>query len=448
MAYDDGTGILLAPFTKIAANGQGDLQRALRRLTCYSEIQLIKDIDGEGNDMERINIFAKYKPFPYNGMWNNDSAGKAARLAANQSTNYALTIPTFTNWSTLITGSPSRFDTKWIYNKPAGTSLQPLRALDFDGYMSHCREWSLDNSTDRVLNSPFGVSISVPGKTVGINDNLTLDYVLGNNALNEYLLYLHDFHTTTLPIKNYYFGILAVNIVNGSPNANNSRLYVSGSRPVDAESASAGGQVNIQGISLSGLSQNSTYTIVPVLCSATRTGGFQGSLPSGATVITLDGYNFPGYTVSSYSVNLNITATFKSQTSTKTIYEIMILNRTNAAIDITDLFMFVEPEYYNDLDFITHQEIVDRTDWSTVDPSDDSSFRTDVIYNGNMVAKYVDIYPTFYSANGNRNRVGTSDSALFFDVEMNVVKDGNNNPFTNGAVVYGWFRYNQTKHSF
>lgn len=59
-------GILTAPFTKIAANGQGDLQNALGRNTIYSEVQLLADVDANGNDVGKQNKWARYKNVPMN----------------------------------------------------------------------------------------------------------------------------------------------------------------------------------------------------------------------------------------------------------------------------------------------------------------------------------------------------------------------------------------------
>lgn len=437
MGLDTGMGLLTAPFTKIAANGQGDLQRALARTTCYSEIQLVKDVDANGNDMGIINIFAKYKPFPYNGIWANDSAGKAARLAANQSTNYALTIPTFTGWNALITGTPN-YATKWTYNKPAGTSLQPLRALDFDGYLTDCREWSLDGSTDTILNAPFGFSMSVPGKEIGLADVINVDIIKGNPVTNDYLLYLDAFHTNTLPLNQYYFGVLAV--VPGS--TADSRIYVSDQRWSTDPSADA---LHFD-IPVASLTSGTTYTLVPIMCSTKRASlSFVGSIPENGQVVTLSGYNFPGYKVTANSPNLNVSAYFKSQTSTTTTFEVKIRNRTGAAIDLTDIFMFAEPAYTVDWDATTDQYIAEQTDWTSTSKTD-AQFKANIVYNNKVVAHYVDIYSVLAARGGtNPTRIGSgSQYDVTLSVTLNAVADGNGHPYNNESNLIGWFRFNRS----
>lgn len=440
MAYDSGTGVLIAPFTKIGANGQGDLQKALGRTTCYSEIQLVKDVDANNNDVGAVNVFAKYKPFPYNGMWANDASGKAARLAANKSTNYAMTIPTFTNWSTLISGTPSNYATKWTYNKPGGTATQPLRALDFDGYISHCREWGLGSSDDTHLYSPFGVAIYLPSKEIGTDDVVQMEFTKGNNALNDYLLYLDDFNTTSLPLNNYYFGILAVGAT-----SSNSRMYVSSYRPVDVSNDYLWFEIPVT----SSLPTD-TYTFVPVLCSAKLSSpNWAGSIPSGGTVVTLDGYKFSGIQKQAYSSNLGVFASLISQTSTTTTFEVKIRNRTGSAITLTDIFMFVEPSYYIDWDPEVDQYIAEQTDWRATSKTD-AQFKANIVYNNKVVAHYVDIYSVLAARGGTYpTRIGSgSQYDVTLNVTINAVADGNGHPYNTESFLIGWFRYNSTKYNF
>ena len=71
MGWNDNIKVLngVGGFTKIAANGQGDLQVALRRGET-SHILLVGDLkyDQQNNleDGEYINVSAKYKPFRNN----------------------------------------------------------------------------------------------------------------------------------------------------------------------------------------------------------------------------------------------------------------------------------------------------------------------------------------------------------------------------------------------
>lgn len=123
MAYDASTGILTAPFTKIAANGQGDLQNALGRTTCYSEIQLIADVDGSGNptSIPHINKWAFYKPV-------KQPILRPLTNAERKAVKCGLTVDYFNHPDTLR----NAFDSQWAYDQPRSASAStPLRASDF-----------------------------------------------------------------------------------------------------------------------------------------------------------------------------------------------------------------------------------------------------------------------------------------------------------------------------
>ena len=126
-------GILTAPFTKIAANGQGDLQQALNRSET-SHILLIADINDQGVVVGRIKKFAKHKPFksntvvyPFDPTQSTPELRSPERNADKIAANYGLSAP---STASSVTGV---FGTEWTYNRPV-LGTDPLRALDFDGY--------------------------------------------------------------------------------------------------------------------------------------------------------------------------------------------------------------------------------------------------------------------------------------------------------------------------
>ena len=138
MGYNDGTGILTYPFTKIAANGNGDLQRALGTAV-KSEIQLVGDVavDNQGNvsDAHRVNIKSKFKPFKHSTILFSGSGSGSDREAALQSVNLGYNIPSYRNASALFAAAiaAGAGNTLWSWDKPV-SGQNPLRALDFDGY--------------------------------------------------------------------------------------------------------------------------------------------------------------------------------------------------------------------------------------------------------------------------------------------------------------------------
>ena len=431
MAYDDNTGLIVpgAGFTKIAASGNGDLQRALGR-NVMSHIQLIGDVNSNGVRVNKVNKFAKYKGFRYSGTFPDTAAGKAARLAANAAVNYGLDIPTYTGWSNLIANAT----TPWTYNAPNAY----YRANDFDGYISHCREWGLDSSDAKTLYAPFGVALYFPNQTVGTGDYISFEVTKGNAVLDGYLLYLDDFNSVSLPLLNYYYGILAI-----ASNSANSCLYVSEYKPSDITNDYLWFQVEVP-------ATNDTYTFLPVLCSQKlTTPAWSNSIPNSGTVVTLDGYNLPGIVKQAVSTNLSVTVNYASQSASATTYTVQIRNRTGAAIDIGSIFMFVEPEYYLDWDPVVHAFIEEETDWINTTKTD-SQFLQDVVYDNKVVAKYVDIYSVLMARGGaNPQRIGSgSQYDVTLTVTMNAVEDGNNHPFNASSMIYGWFRYDANKHTF
>lgn len=106
--------LLTYPFTKIAANGQGDLQQALGTGS-MSQAAMMTGQAGY------INPMAKYKGFRNTtAVFSDANARNNARAAAR----YGMAEPQYF-YPISYTIPPS-----WIYNKPDG-SMYPLRAMDF-----------------------------------------------------------------------------------------------------------------------------------------------------------------------------------------------------------------------------------------------------------------------------------------------------------------------------
>lgn len=187
-------GILTAPFTKIAANGQGDLQLALGR-SVLSHSQLVGDVDANGNPVNRINMWAKYKPF-------RDAtvafASSAARELAREVANYGISIPS-AGFGSIIGNNgmiANLASAAWSYVKPR-VGTDPLRALDFDGYRPGATSpiSALNNGTTQSSASTMDVG-------VGFSRNIA------SQAGFLTLADLHvDGHSISDSFANYYFGV-------------------------------------------------------------------------------------------------------------------------------------------------------------------------------------------------------------------------------------------------
>lgn len=115
MPWNESTKILTAPFTKIAANGQGDLQKALSS-SLMSQIRLFTETN--------INPMAKYKPFRNaTVLFESNTARDTAR--ANTRYGFGVNLPILA-----LYGSVPQAD--WQYLKPRGGGYnEPFRAFDF-----------------------------------------------------------------------------------------------------------------------------------------------------------------------------------------------------------------------------------------------------------------------------------------------------------------------------
>ena len=113
-------------FTKIAANGLGDLQRALGRSGNNSHLQLICDIDSNGNPVGAIRPMAKYKSFRNSTLvfssWN-------ARNTARASARYGLSVPS--DFAPNAAGD-AKYPSAWTYLPPRyNNTADAKRAEDF-----------------------------------------------------------------------------------------------------------------------------------------------------------------------------------------------------------------------------------------------------------------------------------------------------------------------------
>ncbi len=136
-------GVIEYPFTKIGSGHLGDVETALGR-TCKSHVQLVRDIDGNGNRVNVINKWAKYKPVAYNGLTGSQLDSTTHKWKSNANWwkgadgQCGMTFTTYTALGTPSSGFLAQLlagNLGWGYTPPSGASTQPLRAFDFIQYL-------------------------------------------------------------------------------------------------------------------------------------------------------------------------------------------------------------------------------------------------------------------------------------------------------------------------
>ena len=180
MAWNPTTKTLTRGFTKIGANGQGDLQLALRR-SAMKESLLVCDIDANGNRVGAINEASRYKPFCHSTLV---FASAAAWDAARVSRNCGLVMKRYTAlssmWAAALAMSPDEFC--WVYEPPrSNQTTEPKRANDFVDTGSDTRGYKADAKFQfgyRLLPNPM-TRWNVPPKV-----NLPPDVPLTADAID------------------------------------------------------------------------------------------------------------------------------------------------------------------------------------------------------------------------------------------------------------------------
>lgn len=427
MAYDEGIGLIVPGqgFTKIAANGQGDLQKALGRTTCYSEIQLIGDVDANSNRVGAINKWAKFKPFQYSGIF-TDSGPGSSRETAMRAANFGLSVPTFT-YSNLISKfnktTPSVADVRWVYTPP----VSYYRAEDFHGYVSRCDAWQLGQSTATVLYGPFGLTLTLPSTEIGTNDVITLS--LFKDSI-DYLVHLDEFQNLTYNLSDWYIGVLFAPTDGSSYYA----LYSTGEKPSATDWQYFEIQIG------NDLHNKTYYNIVPVLIqSPSRTdAGYTGT---SGQICTFDDAYLPNIRKVATSNNLIVSLTKTVTSAGRVSGSIKIINNTGTRINVQDLFLYLEAEEIVDgmasygLEY--HNKILDTVDaWVGSSHTRETS---GIMGNGSdsskIIARYLNVSSSaFY--------VGPSNAVTkTFDFGSSATADGLGHTYNNFAPIYTQMRY-------
>ena len=322
MGWDSTTGILTAPFTKIAANGQGDLQKALAS-SKMSHIELFA-LD--------YNRWAKFKPFRNANIY-HDRYGdsNSARLAGLKAANFGLGVVDCGR-----VDYPSKYSNRWALNKPV-VPTYVLRALDFDGYQKNCW-WQLGSMAGgRMYATIFNGMLSIPGTMVSDLDTISFDMQCRENDDADAhlgLLYPYDFAGAGLDISQYYIGLAIID--------SGSNIWVISGPKVSDYYSGVNVYTGIRATIINSIS-NGALIVAPVLLQ-------NHTIPSGqsepqwtngynGTIVNLDGAYLSANKVAQ-TANLLTNVTFSLDSSSITL-NFSISNQTGSAVTINNLYCYL-----------------------------------------------------------------------------------------------------------
>lgn len=419
-------GILTYPFTKIATNGNGDLQRALGvSSTGMTQANLFAN----GN----INKWSKKKAFCHSTIFtdkytDNNSQRLAGLKAAYYGFGYGnvVNIPVYTSASALHSGfSAANEGNVWTYTRPT-IGNYPLRALDFDGYAVSAAGWGLGKYTDAnntlFLNAPFNAYIECR-TTIGNN----MDFYLGISAVSSGassgLLSISDFSSMSgfENLASWYYGVA---LISKTGTYSNDYYYVLNS--------AISGNIS-EAITMTSSVANGTYYIVPILASAHTGNAWVGSSSFPTKCVTLDGW-FGEITKSSSVSGVTWTADWEHYGSYVRV-TIVVKNNTGAAITVNKIFSYTmtdvtseSPDYYSALNTACQAWVNSGTENSA-----------GVKNSSNVV---IAAYKSLLSTNTN---IGASQTQTFtYDLVTYGSNDALGNPYDEYADVRICLRYNTT----
>lgn len=269
---------LTRPYTKIAANGQGDLQRAFG-VSSLTQSALFAN--------GKINKFAKYKPFCNSSIYSDQYTDtNSQRLAGLRAANYGFGagfvdgIPSFDSANALHSG----FSSGWTYHRPT-IGNYPLRADDCVGYVGE-GGWNLAKYVDAagniVMSAPFAVDLMCK-QTLGAGMLIYTGIAPGDAGSDGGLLTIPDFGGMNgfFPIASWYFGLAMIS----KTSVSNDRYWIG----ADALDHTISLAISVPTVG-SGSNQipADDYYIVPILCAAHTSDSWTSTLPG--RCVTLDGW--------------------------------------------------------------------------------------------------------------------------------------------------------------
>lgn len=302
-------GILHLPFTKIAANGQGDLQVALGS-AIMSQAQLFAS--------QNVNKWAKFKPikqpnFSYaDQMDANQDWLPTATWWKGMDGQCGLTFTTYDSLSSffpaLLAGLP------WGYDRPVAGGSYPLRTYDFNQYYMYA-----------------------PKPVTGVYNNLQLynggqlTVQLDESRGSALTVQLSDLTIYGSPVGGWYVGIL---------------IYKSASQYTFAFSTNTIGGVGDLNVEFSGMtSYAGSVTVVPFLSSVRSN---QGIDPGAGVFLSCDVLpRTANIEPEVQSVVTTINAQWRDSFYVRVGYDVNILNNTYSNFTVNNLLIALYDGYQN-----------------------------------------------------------------------------------------------------
>lgn len=414
--------ILKAPFTKIAANGQGDLQRALGS-SSLSQTFLMTSVEP--------NKWAKYQPFVSGVVYTDRyTDANSQRLAGLKAANWGWGmngIPSYPNFSSLRSALAAGITAGKNWTRTRVTAANVLRAMDFDGYATTARttqEWGTLGQDGRRLYFPFSgiVTLSANNTTVSAADTVTFNMdALDPDVDGTGLLYLRDFAAMASINSGYYnyaewyFGLLLVPTANIA--AATTFYLLSVPNPLTYfTTGNTPGLRNVPFVVSASKSDipNGSYRLYPVLTKSILNSagsyfvqlGTSWSVETAAPgrLIFIDGYGMD-ITVNNSLPVFNVGFTFSGSAFTFTF-------RNGRSSDITFvsnmLYAYIQTEHdFDDPSLDTNLTAAKNAWYLGTAPSGD-------IKSGSYTyARLFNLYSAFYAANGNSNVLAAGKSVSF-----------------------------------
>jgi len=302
---------LTYPFTKIAANGNGDLQQALQSSALYQSTLFANGV---------VAKWAKYKAFQYSGAIADrySAAGTSARDLALKERSFGLNnIPIWTGqmnkmvnfWYGISTsgnapicGAQSEY---WTYLRPTTY----LRALDFENY--------IDNA-EAPISALDSTSI-----TVSTSKDVNVTYPSG--ARNAETIKLEELVYDLIDGSNMYFGIMFWK-VQGSVNTFLYKTHdtkISESWGPGVSSVASGGTNQLFG----------TWKVFPFLSSVAQTTWASSTTPPTTTGTFVALLPWQQITISSPSYNFSVTDTTASLSGRTVSWSFKFNNNGSVALN-------------------------------------------------------------------------------------------------------------------
>lgn len=435
-------GILTAPFTKIALNGQGDLQKALGRTTCMSEIQLVGDVDVNSADVDAINKWSKHKPFApltatavyaFDASKATPELRSPERCAAALAVDYGLLIPTYTSAADFH----ANWMTGWTYQKPASN----YRALDMDGYatdeyMSSALGFNRGDpkqTAQNFMRFPMGGALMVPDPANISNGSNSFPIWINQHESDNCVLAPSDFagatgnnsvvNGTRVDISKMYFGLAAIYRGGGTNPHQYDKVWVG------STALTSTGQVGYYPSDLS-VGVLGDYYLVPVLAEAADKDVWIG-LNAVNRIASIDGYGM-AVTFKALIREMVIKAGYSQSASTSSAAQFNFYFQNNLAAGalIQELRCYVIAEgTYQDSDYTATFNQLKSDLAAGQDPM------ANVLVSGKIVARYFNIINDLSST------TILTTATQSFRHNIGAVEDGLGNPYNVLSCVLLFIKY-------